>query len=424
MPKLLSDEAAERLRVSASTVFTPRTPVSTRELFAGRTTQLIAAVDAIAQIGLHAVVFGERGVGKTSLTHVIAPILTMIEEHKAAAGSEPRKRIVVRINANSRDTFATVWSRVLGEVEWLEERPALGFTRSTERARLNLGNELGIGDSATIDDVRRVLSQVPGAVFIIDEFDRLPKEQSPSFTDLIKALSDGAVDVTIVLVGVAETVEQLLMDHASIGRALVQIPMPRMTEAEIDQILANAESGLGVTFGQAARTRIVRISQGLPHFTHLIGLHAVRAAAQRKRSNIDLDEVNAALGEAVSQSDQSVAAAYATAVHSAHSGAKFAKVLLAAAVAAYRNGDELGYFQAVHLVEPMALITGRDETIAGFNGHLAQFLEQARGSVLERRGAQRQYRYRFSVPLMPPYVIMRSVRDGIIPADALTTLLP
>jgi len=51
-------------------------------------------------------------------------------------------------------------------------------------------------ETLTIDDVRRILSNLPGSVFIIDEFDRAANVTSREFTDLLKSLSDFAVDCT------------------------------------------------------------------------------------------------------------------------------------------------------------------------------------------------------------------------------------
>jgi Cdc6-like AAA superfamily ATPase len=418
----ISQQESEELMTAASVAFSPRTPISTKELFAGRWSQMRAIGDTVAQVGLHAVIFGERGVGKTSLTHVIAPVLSVLDERRTKSPpAEPR--IVIRVNANGNDSFSSLFVKALDEIYWMQDRPAIGLRPTANKERVTLRSEFGIPDDITIDDARRTLAHLPGSVFIFDEFDRLPKKHASAFTDLIKGLSDGAIATTLVLVGVAETVDGLLKDHASIGRALIQIPMPRMNEKELEEILANAEKVLNVTFEDAARAQIVRMSQGLPHFTHLIGLHAVRAAAARWSRSVSLDDVKKAFSDAVSQSDQTVANAYSTATHSAQPGAKYTQVLLAAAIAAYTNGDALGYFQPSHLVAPMTTILGRPEEIAGFNQHLSQFAEPKRGSVLHREGGPRAYRFRFAQPLLPPYVIMRSIRDGIVTTEVVNQML-
>jgi hypothetical protein len=47
-------------------------------------------------------------------------------------------------------------------------------------------------------------------------------------------------------VGVADTVDRLIGDHASISRALVQILVPWMEEKELREILSKAEETLEI----------------------------------------------------------------------------------------------------------------------------------------------------------------------------------
>ncbi|HCU25170.1 MAG TPA: hypothetical protein DF383_09135 [Deltaproteobacteria bacterium] len=204
---------------------------------------------------------------------------------------------------------------------------------------------------------------------------------------------------------------------------MVQIPMPRMTEKELAEILTNAEKLINVSFSPEARIQVIRMSQGLPHFTHLIGLNAVRAAAGRRNRQVIGIDVQAAFSDAVAQSDQAVASAYSNAIHSAQPGAKYPQVLLAAAIAAFIDADDYGYFQPSNLVGPMTIILGRQEEISGFNQHLSQFTEAKRGRVLERAGHPRSYRFRFAHPLLPPYVIMRSIRDKIVITEQVNKML-
>lgn len=55
------------LSMQAGQVFTPGSPVNERDLFSGRIEQIQSVLDAVTQRGYHAVLYGERGVGKTSL---------------------------------------------------------------------------------------------------------------------------------------------------------------------------------------------------------------------------------------------------------------------------------------------------------------------------------------------------------------------
>ena len=56
----------ERLK-TLNEVFSPISPIKRRDFFFGRRIQLEDVVDAINETGQHAILYGERGVGKTSL---------------------------------------------------------------------------------------------------------------------------------------------------------------------------------------------------------------------------------------------------------------------------------------------------------------------------------------------------------------------
>ena len=59
-----------------SSVFTPSAPVDNAELFAMRDEQVITSMDALWQKGLHVALYGEPGVGKTSMARVLAEIVS------------------------------------------------------------------------------------------------------------------------------------------------------------------------------------------------------------------------------------------------------------------------------------------------------------------------------------------------------------
>jgi hypothetical protein len=419
--EVLTDAESQDLIAKAVTAFRPRAPISTREFFAGRWEQLTTVADSVTQTGLHIVIFGERGVGKTSLANVIEPLLHVMEED--ANGDNLNPRLVVKVNAKSDDSFADLWGRAFDEVYWYENRPVIGFRPETVRETTKLRDAFAIGNNPSIDDVRRTLSALKRSIFIFDEFDRGPDQLRKTFTDLIKALSDYAVDSTVVLVGVGDTIDALVRDHASIVRCIVQIQLPRMDEQELKDILEKASRALNVTFTEEAASLIVHMSQGLPHYTHLVGLHSTREAAKRLSRRIEVSDVRSSFEKAVQQAVQSIRDKYLQSVHSAHKDALYAKVLLACASAAFAARDALGYFHSADVARPMGVILKKEYvTIATFQQHINEFCKDDRGPVLERTGSPRAYRYRFRGPLLPPYVFMTAFSEGMIDASQLKEL--
>jgi Cdc6-like AAA superfamily ATPase len=414
-----SFEELQQLKVEAGKVFQPRTPIALRELFAGRWNEIQDIVDAVSQIGLHVVIYGERGVGKTSLANIVKPVVLVFDQRDGITSP----RIIVKANANNGDTFSSLWVRIFAEITWNDDKATAGLIPGKKRMTPILEVFDLAGKDLSADDVRRIVTHMARSIFVIDEFDRVAEDTAKDFTDLLKALSDFAVDSTVILVGVSDTVDTLVADHASITRALATILLPRMKIAELTEILTNAEKSLNVYFSAEATSLIVHISQGLPHYTHLVGLHSVRIAADRYSRKIERQDVFAALKEAVGQAEQTVRSVHSKAVRSAHPEALYRHVLLASAVAGSRTTNPYGYFNPSALVEPLSIILNRQVQFATFNNHLAEFCQPKRGLVLERQGEERSYQFRFENPLLVPFVFMDAIATGLISDDRLSAML-
>jgi Cdc6-like AAA superfamily ATPase len=398
----VQEEDWQNLGIEAGRVFTPTTPIDERSLFKGREEQVRIIIDAVNQKGQHAVLYGERGVGKTSLANVLSSFL-----------SRPHGAILApRVNCDSSDTFESVWRKAFEEVELSRRQSAMGFTAQDLNIPIR-GSEL-LPHEVTPDAVRRALttlSSIALPIFIIDEFDRLSLEPRRAFADTIKSLSDHAVPATVLLVGVADSVDELIKEHASVERALVQVRMPRMSSAEIHEILDNGMQRLQLTLTPVARRQIAKLAQGLPHYAHLLGLHAARVAIDKRTHEVTAEVVRDAVDRALRGASQSIRTNYENAIRSPRPDNLFADVLLACALT---KTSDLGFFAAQDVREPMAQITGKRYEIPSFAQHLNEFSEPKRGPILQKTGTQRRYRYRFINPLFQPFVIMQGIQSGKI----------
>ena len=104
----------DRVRLVAE-AFRPAAPIDRRELFAGRSEQIAELFSIVSQPGQHAIVYGERGVGKTSLGLVAAELLGAADVLCAWA------------TCDASDDFASVWRKALGEIGLTTTRQSLGF---------------------------------------------------------------------------------------------------------------------------------------------------------------------------------------------------------------------------------------------------------------------------------------------------------
>ncbi|MEA2642728.1 MAG: hypothetical protein QOF51_4122 [Chloroflexota bacterium] len=356
-------------------------------------------LNVIGQTGQHAVVYGERGVGKTSMAATMTDILS---GHVLAA----------RVNCDVTDTFGTLWHKALDEIQLMKETQGAGFTAEKRQAFVSAAGALPEANSVTPNDVRRVLTMVGKVGLFFDEFDRLEDLRAKTlFADTIKGLSDHLVPATVVLVGVADTVEELIAEHRSVERALAQIHMPRMSVNELAEIVHRLETDdIDMVIDSDATEHITRLSQGLPHYTHLLTQNAAMAAVDRGDRHITMGDVRTAMRWAIDKSQESVTASYHRATFSPRR-TLYAEVLLACALL---KGDEGGYFTAGDVRAPLSAIMRVPYDIPAFAAHLKDLSDGKRGGMLQRTGEERRRRYRFVNPLMQPYVIMRGVTDGLI----------
>lgn len=222
-----------------------------------------------------------------------------------------------------------------------------------------------------------------------------------------------------MLVGVADTVEDLIEEHASIDRALVQVLMPRMSTSELEEIVRTALERVGLSGDAQALQKIAQLSQGLPHYAHLLGLTSAMHAVDSGRREIQSEDVSAALSLAVERAQESIRKAYHRATTSPRPDHRFREVLLACAVAPV---DDLGYFAPADVRRPLTLIIGKRAEIQTFIRHLNQLCDESRGAVLQNTGAPRKQRFRFTDPLLKPYVVLHGVDEKLIGEDVLATL--
>lgn len=399
-PNNVAAQAFEKIAFQASQVFTPSQPILNDALFSGRLMQIRTIVDAVNQPGQHAILYGERGVGKTSLANVLA---TFLRGYATV--------IAPRIGCFSTDTYSDLWRKAFNEIRFTTEQPSIGYREQIKTVASTFASQLP--EMISHDVVRSALTQLGAnhvtTVLIFDEFDTLASpETRKAMAETVKLLSDYSVPATLVLVGVADSVSGLLEDHKSVERAMVQVRMPRMSDQELREIIDKGAAQLDVTFDPQAASMITALSRGLPHYTHLLSLYAVREAVDDQSNVIQDGHVRRAIDTAIRNTQQSTIEAYDKATASSQKNNIFREVLLACAQA---ETDELGYFTPAAVRDPLSRIKKKIYEIPAFVGHLHQLSEEPRGSILQRIGVPRRHRFRFSNPIMQPFVLLRGVAD-------------
>ena len=372
----------QNLDARLSQTFSPATAINRRELFHGRLAMLRRLIDTANQAGQHAIIYGERGVGKTSLANVLSDFLRPLDEDVASA----------KVNCYRDTSYDDIWASLFDQI---------GLAGADWSGRF------------TPYDVFRILRQdeTGKLILIVDEFDRIEDPDIDSmFADTVKTLSDFNVDATLVLVGIADDVDDLIAEHESIDRCLVQLHLPRMTFDELTGIIKSGIDSVGMEIDRDAAANICNVSLGLPNYVHALGLASARVAIDDERMRVESGDVEVAIERVMSESQQTLLSEFDLATASPRRENLYFHVLLACALT---QTDERGYFRAADLRKPYSRLMGRDMQISTYGRHLHRLSEEKRGSVLQRIGQPHQYRFRFSNSLMQPYALMRGIERGM-----------
>ena len=276
------------------------------------------------------------------------------------------------------------------------------------------------GDTITPDIVRRLLHDLAKeflVVIVLDEFDTIEDPDArQAVAHFVKFLSDRNVAATIVLIGVADDVEQLIADHRSIERCMSQIPIPRMNRDDLESVVTKGLNQHKMKITDGALHEISRIARGLPPYAHLFGLHAGRSAVRRKSMKVEPIDMQMAMETALEDVQASTKSDYVKATTSARGDALFREVLLATSML---EPDEMGFFYPKDVRPCFSRIRRKDCKIATFIKHLNAFCDLKRGAVLHKEERTGSPRFRFTNPLLQPYVLMRGLAEKTISDDDL-----
>lgn len=386
-PQTKDDWLAKSIEISE--LFSPTAPVEENELFSGRVLQLKRLIDTIFQRGQHVVIYGDRGVGKTSLLNIF--------ENKIIPQASSVK--IFRTRCYEDDDFTKIWERIFDDYKKKNGDFAADDVDSTlsPHSLLKIVGTLG----AEIKPV-----------FIFDEYDRITDAETKlKMAETIKLFSDDSSNSTIALVGVGRTIHDLIVDHESTKRAVRQIGMPRMDALEQREIITKRLSKAGMTVDDGVLRRIVILARGMPVYAHLLGMHAAQAAIDGQSLNVTEKHLFASLGECLDQCGESTRHDYVKAIHSTVPKNQYREILLACALA---QPDEFGAFTQAAVRDATILLFKEVKEIPAFARHLQAFCSIDRGPILEKEGTPKSYKFRFTDPMMQSYLIIKGFTDGMI----------
>lgn len=254
---------------------TPSLAVRTPERLFGREKNLLAISRALSSPGRQIFIYGDRGVGKTSLAYTAAVA-------NAHASGDP-----IYVVCSKTSTFSDIIHAVGNatvDVKKRMERAASGQSLALSIPNV-AGATYGFGTPGStavpapqtineaLDVIRYVAAKRTGrTIIVIDEMERIeqPAERE-KFAEFIKNIPELEVDVRFIFGGIATDVSELLESHPSAGRILEAIQLERLRHSDLWRIIEVVSDRLSITPTRETLIRISQISDGFPHFVHLIG---------------------------------------------------------------------------------------------------------------------------------------------------------
>lgn len=276
--------------------FTPTRPQRSFRRLAGRKPELLRILQAISENRAHVILFGDRGRGKTSLVNLVA----------AAARSSGY--MVGRYSCSYDSEFEEIMRglacdlpKSLLAVPVVDDPNLDGCEAALPRARLSPR------------DIVFFPGRLSGGhlLLVIDEFDRVTDGLTRTrLADTIKQVSDRGVPLSFLIVGVSDSLEELLGRHASIQRNVVSVPLPLLTDAEANEILELGSREAKLDYPQPIREAIIRLARGVPYIVQLLGLHAGEQALRRGADTVNDADLQLAIEQAATEIDPRIAVIY------------------------------------------------------------------------------------------------------------------
>lgn len=313
--------------------FRPATEVDEPELFAGRAKQVRELVDALHMLGSVPLIYGDRGLGKSSLALQIQRIamgdVELLDElgmqslaldasdqfltfYVTCTAATKRLPDLLQMLINSAESVEFTAVGNGGKAKQLVDRTTrrkltlkvveLESTKNYKTAAGRLSYQ-DLNQEEKLTHLCQILSDSydQPVLFVIDELDKMGN--TAGLASFLKAVSSD--QLKFVLVGIASNHSELLSDHQSLERRLVSVNVPLMSTRELMEIVTNAEEALRsegskIEFDTGATRRLVQVSAGFPWFVHVVGQTALLAAHDRGDDLVLEEDIAAAVLSIVS----------------------------------------------------------------------------------------------------------------------------
>lgn len=387
----------------------PSSPINRVQALRGREEQVKQITRAFHSPGRQVFIHGDRGVGKSSLALAVANYLS-------GDGVRP-----IQIACNRGTFFGLLHSaceQMLGVMPMQTAEPLKGKL-SFAGYGLTAGMEASLArrEVPTLTDLNQTISVLrfcaerrsEEQVIIFDEFEALADDQDRSiFADFLKQVGDQQIPIKLFFTGIGRSLEDLLAAHHSCYRYLASIDLqPLGWDGRLAIIDAAAEA-LQIAVEQSTRFRIAAISDGFPHYVHLV-CEKLFWAAQDDGLSVSVTtpmHYVCALAEAVKDIEPFLRELYEQATQKY--GNDYQEVLWAVADHHELKRRSIDIYQSYLQIIRQRQSSPLDRT--KFNGRMNALKTISHGAILI---GSRQGWYEMREPILRGYIRLRAENEGI-----------
>lgn len=303
----------------------------------GRETYLTRIRRALLSPGRHVFIYGERGVGKTSLA-VTAGQLAIQDDKNfiyVPCGTDTTYFEIIQAIGNS---VLDVPERVAGQGQGFNfglNLPTGGGGNVGYSKDSNSGVSRPVSSAEALDILRFVRSKLSGQIIIaIDEIDRISEaRQKIQLAELLKNVSSVIEDMRFIFCGIGADVDEIIGQHLSTGRMFEAVEVEKLSHDKLWRIIDLVAEKLSVNIDRGFLIRIGIISDGFPHFVHLIGecLFYAMHDDNNETKSCEKHHFDTALHEALQKAEPALRKIYQMATEKSKNKAEYEEALWALA---------------------------------------------------------------------------------------------
>lgn len=388
-------------------------PVQTIQKLKGRENNLAEIEKALYAPGRHVFIYGDRGVGKSSLAATAA-------FQYQSADAEP-----IFVSGSVNDTFNTIIANIvyqaLGRPRTLNVKTTKNVAFEWRGFKLGSGSEVTWTDIAaqikSVSDAAELLREVGAIhsnkpVIVLDEFDTVKEaEERGKFASLLKQLGDKNVPLKFIFTGIGKSLDDLLGAHQSAHRQLLTHELPKLGWDGRQDIVRDAAAEFELALDPNVVWRIAAVSDGYPYYVHLITEHMLWAAFTDPDpvTEVSWPHFHEGLNAAIHSINAELRRPYESAV--LHRSSEYEEIV-------WSTADDETLFRSLSemFVSYKIILRKRNKPLEmerdRFNGFIRKLKQETYGALLQQESSRPGW-YSYREKMLRGYVRMQAEANGV-----------